>query len=81
MADAKRCGFEDYSDNWLFALSERGAPQKIAQLNFLGVTAYAIVQEERHKTSGKSWLCYEIVDASLDSTLAVCGYKFQSEGR
>lgn len=81
MADAKPCGFEGYSDNWLFALSERGAPKKIAKLNFLGVTAYATVQEEKHKTSGKSWLCYEIMDASLDSALAVCGYKFQSEGR
>lgn len=80
MADAKLCGFEGYSDNWFFAMAERGAYKKISKVGFLGVTAYATVQEEKHKTCGKSWLCYEIKDASLDSALAICGYKFQNEG-
>lgn len=80
MADAKLCGFEGYSDNWLFAMAERGARKKISKVSFLGVTAYITVQEEKHKACGKSWLCYEVKDASLDSTLAICGYKFQDEG-
>lgn len=79
MTDAKVCGFNGYSDNWLFAMSERETHKKISQLNFLGVTAYVTVREEKHKACGKSWLCYEIKDASLDSTLAICGYKFLSE--
>lgn len=80
MADAKPCGFESCSDNWLFAMSEHGIHKKLSQLTFLGVTAYATVRDEKHKVCGKSWLCYEIKDASLDSTLAICGYKFPSEG-
>ena len=80
MADAKTCGFGGYSDNWLFAMSTRGAYKKISQLHFLGVTAYATVREEKHNICSKSWLCYEIKDARLDSTLATCGYKFQCAG-
>ena len=80
MADAKPCGFEGYSDNWLFAMSTHGAYKKISQLHFLGITAYAMVQEEKHNVCGKSWLCYEIKDADLDSTLAICGYKLQCAG-
>lgn len=80
MADAKLHGFKGYFDNWLFAMSAHGTHKKLSQLTFLGVTAYATVREEKHKACGKSWLCYEIKDASQDSTLAICGYKFPSEG-
>ena len=80
MADAKLCGFEGYSDNWLFAMAEREALKKISEVSFLGVTAYITVQEEKHKACGKSWLCYEVKDAGLDCTLAICGYKVQNEG-
>lgn len=80
MADAKPCKFEGCSDNWLFAMAVHGQLKKISQINFLGVTAYVTVQEEKHKICGKGWLCYEIKDVCLNSTLAICGYKFQSGG-
>lgn len=77
MVDAKLYGFEGCSDNWLFAMSEHRAIRKISRLSYLGVTAYATVQETKHKSCGKHWLCYEIMDADLDTTLAICGYKFK----
>ncbi len=81
MADAKPCGFEGYSDNWLFAMLSHGAYTKITQVNFLGITAYVTVREETHNVCGKSWSCYEIKDDDLDSTFAICGYKFQCAGQ
>jgi len=66
-----------YPENWLFAMAEYGPYKKLARLNFLGVTAYATAQETKHKVSGKTWTCYEIMDAKLETTLSLCGYKFE----
>lgn len=60
MADAKASGYTGYGDNWLYAMSEYSQPKKIAQHDYLGKTAYAVVQECRHKACGKKWRCYEI---------------------
>ena len=78
MPDAERCGFKGYSENWLFAMSERGPVKEIAKVSFLGVAAVVTAQETRHKICGKSWLCYEVMNASLDTTFSICGYEFQS---
>lgn len=77
MADAKTVGFTGYRENWLFAMSERAKPKKIAQLDYLGKTAYFIVQEEKHRICGKKWFSYEIQSADLCTCLAICGYKFE----
>lgn len=79
MADAKASGYTGYGDNWLYAMSEYSQPKKIAQHDYLGKTAYAVVQECRHKACGKKWRCYEIRNDALDTCLAICGYKFEEE--
>lgn len=76
MADTERCGFDGYPDNWLFAMVKRDTLKKFIQISYLGVEAYVTVQSKEHIACGKRWLCYEIKDAGLDSTLAICGYKF-----
>lgn len=77
MTDAKAAGFTGCRENWLFAMSERAKPEKIAQLDYLGKSAYAVVQEETHKVCGKKWFSYEIQSADLYTCLAICGYKFE----
>lgn len=81
MADAEHYGFKGCSDNWLYAMAERGTFKEIGKVSFLGVTAVVTVRAETHKACGKSWLCYEVQDTGLDTTLAICGYKFQSGGQ
>lgn len=76
MAEAEASGFAGYADNWLFAMAERRAPEKIAKIDYLGLTAYVTVQEELHKVCGKRWFSYEVMTADLSTCLAICGYKF-----
>ena len=80
MTDAKRCGFKSCSENWLYAMAEYGPLTEIARVSYLGVTAYVAVHAAKHKVCGKNWLCYELKDADLDTTLALCGYKFVDGG-
>lgn len=77
MADARSSGFAGCWENWLYAMNEYAEPKKITQLDYLGKTAYAIIQEGKHKVCGKKWHCYEIMNADLDICLAICGYKFE----
>lgn len=55
MEDAKASVYTGYADNWLFNVEERKAPEKIAQIDYLGLTAYVTVQEVLHKACGKRW--------------------------
>lgn len=66
-----------YQDNWLFAMADRQSPKKLARMDFLGVTAFATSQEEKHTTCGKSWTTFEIRDAGMDTCLAICGYEYE----
>lgn len=77
--DTEKCGYAGYPENWLFAMNDYGKPKKIAQLDYLGKAAFTVMCEEKHNICGKSWICYEVRDASMDTTLAICGYKFEKE--
>lgn len=68
-----------YPDNWLFAMTDRGPVKKLARMDFLGVNVFATSQELKHSACGKSWVIYEIRDASLSSCLALCGFKYGKE--
>lgn len=66
-----------YRENWLFAMVDRQKPKVLARMDFLGVTAYAVSQEEKHTACGRSWTSFEIRDEAMDTCLAICGYKFE----
>lgn len=70
-----------YPDNWLFAMADRRPAKKLAQMDFLGVNAFATSQEEKHTVCGKSWTCFEIRDEAMDTCLAICGFKYEEEGK
>lgn len=77
MAEAENSGFIGYAENWLYAMVERKAPEKIAKIDYLGLTAYVTVQEKLHNVCGKQWYSYEVMTADLSTCLAICGYRFE----
>lgn len=74
MAEAEAAGFTGYSDNWLYNAEYEGL-EKIARMDFLGVTVYATKQRAKHKVCGKTWTDYEIRTADLCDCVAICGYE------
>lgn len=68
-----------YRDNWLFAMSDRQPVKKLVQLDCLGVTVFATSQEEKHTSCGKIWTRFEIQNVTLDTCLAICGFKYVDE--
>lgn len=66
-----------YYENWLFAMADRQPLRKLDRMEFLGITAFATSQEEKHTACGKIWTSFEIRDAGLTDCLAICGYKYE----
>lgn len=76
LSDAKASGYAGYSDNWLFAMTESEPPKKIAQVNILGEPYIVTEQVRKHSICDKQWICCEVQDKSMTSTLAICGFDF-----
>lgn len=78
MKEAEATGFDGYYDNWLYD-AEYDAPAKIAQMDFLGISVYAITQKAKHRKCSKTWTSYEIRTADLSTCIAICGFDFEKE--
>ena len=78
MREAAAAGFEGYDDNWLYD-NEYEKPEKIAKMDFLGVSVYAVAQRAKHRRCGKKWTGYEIRTADLSTCVAICGFDIRGE--
>lgn len=78
MKEAEAAGHEGYYENWLYD-NEYEEPVKIAKMDFLGVSVYAITQKAKHRKCGKTWTAYEIRTVDLSTCVAICGYAIEKE--
>ncbi len=78
LKEAEAAGFNGYYENWLYD-AEYEAPVKIAKMDFLGVSVYAITQKAKHRKCGKTWTDYEIRTADLSTCVAICGFVLGKE--
>ena len=78
LKEAEAAGFNGYYENWLYD-ADYEAPVKIAKMDFLGVSVYAITQTAKHRKCGKTWTDYEIRTADLSTCVAICGFTLGKE--
>ncbi len=78
MKEAEAAGYDGYCENWIYD-AEYEDPVKIAKMDFLGVSVYAVAQTAKHRKCGKSWTDYEIRTVDLSTCVAICGYVFEKE--
>lgn len=76
MKSAKESRFTGERDTWLYAKAERDPLEKVAQLSYLGKTAWLTAQKETHTACEKRWTSYEIRSDDLMEVLDICGFSF-----